>query len=203
MKITSSLIPFSGQSLEEEQRYTEVLFKEKSLPSQTAKHLLFKNSSLVQTDLSNGIFQYLRIEECTFEGCNIANSDCNKGSVVASSLTNCRLTGIKLNEAVIKEVSFIECRADYSQFQSAQFKKVKFERCDLKGAYFEGADLTGAVFDNCDLREADFSSAKLKGADLRGSKVDGMRIDPHFVKDLIVDVPQALYIAQLLGVKIL
>jgi hypothetical protein len=47
------------------------------------------------------------------------------------------------------------------------------------------------------------SKAKLSGADLRGSRVDGLRLAAEDIAGAIVDPAQALTFAPLLGIKIM
>jgi hypothetical protein len=44
--------------------------------------------------------------------------------------------------------------------------------------------------------------AKLKDADLRGSQVEGLRVNPTDIHGAIVDPSQAMIFAALLGVRI-
>jgi uncharacterized protein YjbI with pentapeptide repeats len=144
--------------------------------------LVVRNSGFARSDLSAATLEAATLASCRLEGC--------------------KLTGTRLNRAVLKDVTFIECRADIAQFQFARLERVRFERCQMRSAFFNGAKLAKTVFEQCDLSEADFSQSDVTGSDLRRSRIEGIRIAPDQLRDVIVTHDQALYLAGLMGLVI-
>jgi uncharacterized protein YjbI with pentapeptide repeats len=181
-----------------------------------------RGALLVDTSISGSRLANGRIDESIFEGvvlhaadasslivrsAGFFRSDLSLASLAGASfstcvLDGCKLTGVRLNRAVLKDVSLNECRTDFAQFQYAKLQRVRFERCNLKHAYFNGATMRKTVFEGCDLTGADFSGADISGSDLRRSRIEDIRLAPDQLRGVIVTHDQAIYLAGLLGLVI-
>jgi len=107
-------------------------------------------------------------------------------------LRNCRLSGALLTSAKLRDVSIVECRADFLNMRMTTSERVTFERTMLPDADFYGARLEMCRLFDCDLTSVEFSKAtfldtRLHGSDLsslRGiENVRGVTIDPDQVHD--------------------
>jgi len=178
---------------------------------------LIANMTLAGDGLKNGLLERSIVEGVVFRDMDATSlivrstaflrTDLSLGTLAGASFTRCvfdgsKLTGTRLNRAVLKDVTLTECRSDFAQFQYARMQDVRFERCDLKQAYFNNARMKNTVFDACDLSGADFSQANIAGSDLRRSRIEGIRVAPEQLKGVIVTHDQALYLAGLLGLVI-
>lgn len=197
----TELTTFKGQ-LTDEAEYIDQLFNKTQFTTPN-KHLKFEYCLFQEIEASENIQKWLNLTDCRIDQSNLANANWNESTWNCVEVNNSRLTGLKLNEVVFQDVVFADCRADYLQFQSVKCKRVKFSHCDLSNSYFQGANLSGVIFDQCNLSDTDFSEVILTGADLRGSNVEGLKIDSKNLRGVTVDINQAIYFAQLMGLKIL
>ena len=58
-------------------------------------------------------------------------------------------------------------------------------------------------FLNCDLKNTDFSQASFKKIDLRGSDINGTKIDINNFKEITINPYQVIYFTNLLGLNII
>jgi hypothetical protein len=68
-------------------------------------------------------------------------------------LRRCRLTGAELAEAVLSDVTFVECRLDLVGLRIAKLERVVFRDCRMAECDFYEASLTDVLFEHCELRE--------------------------------------------------
>jgi uncharacterized protein YjbI with pentapeptide repeats len=90
-------------------------------------------------------------------------------------LRRCRLTGAELAEAMLSDVTFMDCRLDLVGLRIAKLERVVFRDCRMTECDLYEASLTDVLFEHCELREATFSGVKLKRVELRGCDLAGLR----------------------------
>ena len=96
-------------------------------------------------------------------------------SAQRAELRRCRLTGAELAEAVLRDVTFDECRLDLVGLRHAKLERVVFRDCLMGECDLYGASLTDVLFERCELRDATLSSAKLQHVELRGCDLSRLR----------------------------
>ena len=89
-------------------------------------------------------------------------------------LRRCRLTGAELAEAMLSDVTFVDCRLDLVGLRIAKLERVVFRDCRMTECDFYEASLTDVLFERCELREATVSGVKLKRCELRGCDLAGL-----------------------------
>jgi len=183
-------------------RYTQLALSLDDFTEQEAQHVSFDQIMLQNVVLSKTRFKKVQLLDSRLLGCDLANAEWSEATLSRVELLGCHLTGFQSGEALFQDVLFRECRSSFAQFALAKFKSVRFEDCDLSEANFFEADLSGVTFLHCDLSMADFSKAKLVGADLRGSKIDGMRIGPNELRGATIDPTQAVAFVRGMGIKV-
>jgi uncharacterized protein YjbI with pentapeptide repeats len=189
-------------TLQEHAYYSKLALSLDNFTEQEGHHLnfdqiLFQNVLLSKTDLKK-----VQVLDSRFVACDLANAKWSEATFSRVELLGCHLTGFQCGEALLQDVLFKECRASFAQFALTKFKSVRFEDCDLSEANFFEADLSGVTFLNCNLQQGDFARAKLVGADLRGSKIDGMRVGPSELKGATIDPTQAVAFVRGLGITV-
>lgn len=90
---------------------------------------------------------------------------------------------------------FVDC--DFTELQRGSFSEVNFTEAD-----FTNADLRNTGLRDCRLANIDWSGARLREADLRGSTLEGIEGEEFNVRGAVVDVAQALAIAEAHGAVI-
>jgi uncharacterized protein YjbI with pentapeptide repeats len=90
-------------------------------------------------------------------------------------LRQCRLTGAELAEAMLTDVTFVDCRLDLAGLRMAKLERVVFRDCRMSECDLYEASLTDVLFERCELREATVSGVKLERAEFRGCDLAGLR----------------------------
>jgi uncharacterized protein YjbI with pentapeptide repeats len=188
--------------LQPEARYEQRQLANDDFSAQHARYLSFEQVTCQYVNFSQTRMQRVRVLDCRFLTCDLANAEWPEASVTRVEFMGCHLIGYQSSEAEYRDIFFKECQAKLAQFAFSKFRSVRFEECDLSEVNFMEADLTGTTFARCDLSGADFTRAKLGGVDLRGSKIDGLRVDPRDLKGATIDLTQAVALVRGLGVKV-
>ncbi len=196
-------LPLLEGPLEEQSLYTQLRLYRNDLTSQKVNSPFFDQVVFERVEMSKVHFKKAHLLDSSFTGCNLANGEWFEADFARIELLDCQLIGLQANEGKFQDVLFRGCALPFAQFALATFQAVRFEDCDLSEANFYQADLTGVVFTRCNLQRADFTGAKLFAADLRGSKIDGMRLSSlELMKGAFVDQMQALAMVRSLGINI-
>jgi uncharacterized protein YjbI with pentapeptide repeats len=135
----------------------------------------------------------IRIEESTLEGvalagtacgvavrdallrdCDLSNADGRGGSLARVAAERCRLVGINLADAAIRDLRAEDSSLLLASFARATLERVVFEDANLSEASFMDARLEQVSFVGCELRGADFRGARLSGCSIRGAALDGV-----------------------------
>lgn len=104
-----------------------------------------------------------------------ANRRLPRFEVRRAELRRCRLTGAELGEAVLRDMSFVECQLDLVALRFAKLERVVFRDCRMHEFDLYEASLKDVLFERCELRDATFSGAKLQRVELRGCDLSGLR----------------------------
>jgi uncharacterized protein YjbI with pentapeptide repeats len=104
-----------------------------------------------------------------------ANRRALRFSALRVELRRCRLTGTDLAEALLRDVTFDECRVDLVGLRHGKLERVVFRDCRMTECDLYGASLKDVVFERCELREATLSNATLQRVELRGCDLTGVR----------------------------
>lgn len=182
--------------------YTHLDYQHLGVADSALSRLHFEGVIFTQLMATGTHWDYLRVEDVSFMGCNLANAAWPNFSGLRTEFTGCRMTGFTTVEAVLQDTVFKDCKVDLAQFYKGKLRGVRFEDCPLTGADFRAADLTEAVFVRCDLSHTDFTGARLVGADLRGCQIEGMRAGPTELRGAIIDEVQALALVRAMGITI-
>ncbi|MGE0151729.1 MAG: pentapeptide repeat-containing protein [Reyranellaceae bacterium] len=138
-------------------------------------------------DLTGAVFRRTHIEG-QFDRATLPDADLQWASIAKSDFSDATLSGARLAAAVISQSDFARARADRSVFAGARLYQIRFEDTD-----FSDADLSGVMGSNVSFRDARFAGAVMTGlrrnpreglpapldfsaADLRGAKLDGVRL---------------------------
>jgi len=198
----SHLTPIKVEELQEEPTIDHALIEGGLVVDDVLSHGMIDASILDGLMIIGGNADAVIFRNVEMQRCDWSNTTAESSSWSKVLVDGCKLTGTQLNLAVMKDVSFTDCRADLIQLQNAKLQRTSFRHCNLQHAYFNGAKLPKTIFEACDLTGADFSNADIRGSDLRRSKIDGIRIGPEQLRDVIVTQDQALYLASLLGLVV-
>jgi uncharacterized protein YjbI with pentapeptide repeats len=107
----------------------------------------------------------------------------------------CRMTGIDLPEADLRDVVFQGCKLNLANFRSARMERVAFDDCVLDEADFAGAAIADARFAGSQLRRVPFDGARLLRADFRGAELIPFG-DAAALRGAIIDRVQLIDLAR-------
>jgi uncharacterized protein YjbI with pentapeptide repeats len=189
---------FEGRDIVISERRVEGLKWE----GQAAGTLNVEGCVLDRVSLANSTFASIRMKDVRLVGCDLANLETRALMLIRVELLQCRMTGLRAGEADCQDLLIAEGDQRYSLFRFSRFRSAEFDSCNFEEADFQGTDLTGTRFRRCNLRNVEMSKVKLPNADLRGSTVEGLRLNPEDLRGATVDPAQALVFAGLLGIRI-
>ena len=165
-------------------------------------NLRLETSVLEKVSLANSKFASIACKDVRLVGCDLANLETRALSLRRVEFINCRMTGFHAGKADCQDVLISEGDQRYSLFRFSRFQSTEFDSCNFGEADFQGTDLSGAIFRKCDLQKTEMSKVKLVNTDLRGSRVEGLRLNAEDIRGAVVDLPQAMIFASLLGIRI-
>jgi uncharacterized protein YjbI with pentapeptide repeats len=114
------------------------------------------------------------LKDVTLRDCDLSNADGRGGSIVRTAAERCRLVGVNLGEALIRDLRVTDGSLMLASLAGATLDRVVFEDANLGEASFMDARLERVSFVRCELRGADFRGARLSGCAIRGSALDGV-----------------------------
>lgn len=183
-------------------KFEEIKATESKFPGSVAANVAFLTAILERVDANSCAFKGLQIRDSRILSSDFANAKCEKMNIFRTEFIACRMTGFQAPEAIVKEVLFQRSKLDLSLFRFSKLQDVAFDHCILIGADFLGAELEKVIFRDCDLTDTEFSQAKIKEIDVRGSKIENIRLQKDLVGTIKVDTGQALYLSSLFGLQI-
>jgi uncharacterized protein YjbI with pentapeptide repeats len=149
--------------------------------------LRIEGSVLNKVVLAESTFGSITCKDVRFVACDLANVETRGLSLLRVEFIDCRMTGFRGGEADCQDVLIQEGDQRYSRFRFSRFKSCEFVSCNFEESDLQGADLSGAIFRRCNLRNTEMNKAKLVNADLRGSLVEGLQINPEDLRGAVVD----------------
>jgi uncharacterized protein YjbI with pentapeptide repeats len=144
-------------------------------------------------DFSGSRLEGASFTRCSFDAIEADVARWRGVSARATAFRDSRMTGIQLNEAMLREVVFEQTRLDMANFRLARLERVTFRDCSLNEADFGDARLDSVRFERCRLRGATFRDASCRSTDLRGCSLEdidgagglaGATIDPVQLMEL-------------------
>jgi uncharacterized protein YjbI with pentapeptide repeats len=179
--------------------------RQPDLPSDLSPVGLFdhiESTELDHVNLADRTFASIVWKDVRLVSCDLANLETRHLTLVRVEFIDCRMTGLRAGVADCQDVLISEGDQRYSQFRYSKFRSTEFDSCNFEDADFQGTDLSGSIFRKCNLKNAEMSKVKLLNADLRGSQIEGLHLNAEDIRGAVVDLPQAMIFAGLLGIRI-
>jgi len=194
-----ALRPVQDLEIEDDGVYTDMYVSHGRLANRAARNVRFERVHLRDTDLNHTRLEGLVLADVRLEGCDLANSVWRGASIDRAELIGCRLTGLDLGEASLRNVVGRECGGTLISLRFAEVKSGRFDDCVLTEADFQDAKLPAVLLRGCDLSGASLYGASLAGADLRGSRLDGLRMRATDLAGAVIDPIQLVALARTLA----
>lgn len=109
----------------------------------------------------------LDITNCDFIECDL--SAVRLATVTNSRFEGCKLSGVDLGSAILRDIDFERTLLRMTTCRMAQLERVAFRACTLDDVDFYEAVLTDVAFPESDLREVEMDKVRFSAVDLRGA----------------------------------
>lgn len=172
----------------------------------------FRRVTFVDVDMSEALTRGAVFEECTFRGVRLNASRHHASAFLNCTFTRCSLFDASFTGCKALGSTFDACRFDILRIDGGDWSYVTLAKADLSSADIRGvrmreADLAGARCDGAALRDVDLSGATLDhasfaGTDLRGSDLSALDPRTAEVGGAVVDLRQAVVLAENLGLDV-
>jgi uncharacterized protein YjbI with pentapeptide repeats len=99
----------------------------------------------------------------TFDNCALDENKFPEAVLSNVSFVNCGgfMVNLFLHEATLEQVTFRSCTIDGCNFMGAHLFEVTFEQTQMYGSGFIGAQLTNVAFRSAGVNDSEFNGAKL------------------------------------------
>lgn len=210
--------PKMVKELPEIEEYLEVIKNAKENETEI-EQLHIKNALLIGEDLtglrfSNVVFERVRFEGCNFQkcsfvdvifkNCDLSNSNISQGYFNRCEFITDKAIGIKLNEAIMKDVSITESNFEFANLTGVNMNAVAIVNANFKNASFMESKLKNMVCETVEFNQANFFKTPLKGIDFTKSTILGIVVSSEGteLKGAVMDLYQAAEIAKMFGIII-
>jgi uncharacterized protein YjbI with pentapeptide repeats len=161
---------------------------------QVARTVEVTESHLVGAGLVGVEVERLRITDAVVDDSDLSGAVLMGAVLTRVELRNCRMSGLVIAGARLRDVRFVDCKLDDANFRMTTSDRLEFHRTILRTADFYAAKLRSARFSSCDLAFAQFSKADMQGARLHGSALADVLGADSFT-GVVVDTGQVLPLA--------
>ncbi|MCF2532506.1 pentapeptide repeat-containing protein [Yinghuangia soli] len=156
-------------------------------------------ASLTDVGLSETHIQPLQLADVAMVHCDLSNARWHDVEMARAELDGCRAVGMDL-EGKFDDLYAVDTRFDLMSLQRKRGRAwTVFERCSFKDAVL-GGSFDQVIFRDCDLSGAEFEATSARGADVRGSRLDGVR-GLMTLRGATLDADQAREVAEQLAAE--
>ena len=174
--LPAQLTALAPGALHAEAGHEEVTIGDEDLTGLQAPELTLRTVRLQATRLPGAELSGLELTDAELSSCDLANARLGaRAAWRRVHVRTCRLTGIAINDGVLRDVTIESSRVDLASFAGCRLERVSFTDCVLVATDFLEAQLDAVRFTDCDLSEADFRGARLHRCELRGCRLDGLQ----------------------------
>ncbi|QDR79538.1 pentapeptide repeat-containing protein [Sporomusa termitida] len=170
--------------------------------TQTAENIAIDQVLFKNVDFNHLHWPCAKLTDTVFEQCDLSNVDFGQCFMDRVRLTNCKLVGINMTEASLRNVVFDNCNAAYAVLRYFKCKKSNFHNTSFAEADLYSATLTDVSFVRCNLDKVQFSGTKLAGIDLSTCQFYQLALTADDLRNCIIAPEQAIALANIFGVVI-
>jgi uncharacterized protein YjbI with pentapeptide repeats len=184
----------------------EALVEGAELADLDAEAVAFEDIRMNSIDLSAAALLRGGFMDAEIERSNLSNLTLPGGSMIRTRVTHSRMTGFQMVDALLRDVTFQDCRIDLSSFRASKLHRVAFRNCLLQNADFSQAELKSVVFEHCDLGGSEFSNARCDRTEFHACELLTVKGVPGLKGSLMPwhdMVPLAGVLAAALGIAVI
>lgn len=160
------------------------------------------SSCTFENMILRGNFEKVDLLDIIFDHCDLSNLNFNGRSIHRVIFKHCKLVGTNFMECSLENIIFEECNLSYSNFSNARIKDLEFLSCNLNEASLNELAWNHLVFEQCTLDRTEFLHTSLNQIDFTTCDIEGVLLEPSFIKGLIVTSYQAILLSRLFGIII-
>lgn len=124
----------------------------------------------LQADAARGLV----LVDVVLSDCGLSNVVGREGQLRRVAARRCRLVGLDLSGADIRDLRVADCSLELASFAGARLRDVSFAHVNLSEVSFQEARLERVEVVDCELAGADFRRASLTECRIRGASLDGV-----------------------------
>ena len=172
--------------------YQEKITKN-SLAGEHIQSVVFEECEFTYCDFPGCRFEKCRFLNCKFDECDLSNIIPVNCQFIEPEFTRCKVIGIDWTKAEkIKELNFLECLVNYSNFRLLKLTKIKMVKCEAKEIDFIETDLSQGDFRDTDFENSIFFKTNLTDADFSRATNYVIDINTSILKRTRFSLPEAL-----------
>lgn len=163
-----------------ENRYVFESFRELDLSHEDYSSLDLRYTFFQKSNLSNSKLREAILIGANFKNSELVNTDLSFSLIHEADFSHCHLQGANFLRA--KGFSGLE---QPTKWDKPGYVPVRFNGANLQGANFEQADLRGASFIGANLKDVNFTNAKLDRAIFSKEAKEFLTLDPRQIHSII------------------
>ncbi len=161
----------------------------------------FVSVRMTGASFSETRFRGVRLLDVVARGLDATSADWTGASMNRVLFEQCRLTGLQIPEADLKDVTFRRCKLDYANFRMARLENVTFDDCAFNDTDFSNGILDHVEFPTCEIHDTDFHATQMSRVDLRGAHLS-LRGSAASLRGAIVSPLQLIDLAPALAQEV-
>lgn len=185
--------------IEEDEKICDKLIENIDIPTMDESRLSFDSCVFKNVNFDNCTFRYIDLLDVIFDKCDLSNIDFSEGSIFRTEFVNCKMVGVKIEDAHLKDCLFKNILGDYSSFAFSKLNKVSFEGSSFASSVFMEVKNKCLNFDDCDFKKTVFTRTYLEDVNLSNCEIDGIEIGIPELYKAKVNASQGLELVRLIG----
>ncbi|MFF2889398.1 pentapeptide repeat-containing protein [Paenibacillus sp. NPDC057967] len=169
-------------------------FDERDIDRVTFEKIIFRNVTFADTSWAR-----MELTDVIFEKCDFSNADWTDAVLHRTEFRDCKMIGMQLTGATIRNVLIDNALADYASLRVSNTKQFIIQDSSLSRADFCFAKLQKTELSRCNIDRAQFSGTPLSGMDLSDCEFNGLSVNIEDLKGCMISREQAYVFAALFG----
>jgi len=175
----------------------DCVFDERDIDRVAFEKIIFRNVTFADTSWSR-----MELTDIIFEKCDLSNADWTDAVIHRTEFRDCKMIGMQLTGATIRNVLINNALADYASLRVSNTKQLVIQDSSLSRADFCFAKLQKTELTRCNIDQAQFSGTPLGGMDLSDCEFNGLSVNVEDLKGCIISREQAYVFAALFGLVV-
>lgn len=172
----------------------DCVFDERDVDRVAFEKIIFRNVTFADTSWSR-----MELTDIIFEKCDLSNADWTDAVIHRTEFRDCKMIGMQLTGATIRNVLIDNALADYASLRVSNTKQLVIQDSSLSRADLCFAKLQKTELTRCNIDRAQFSGTPLGGMDLSDCEFNGLSVNVEDLKGCIISREQAYVFAALFG----